>query len=238
MFVNDFYEFVQFELKKSQQGNITPSEFDMAYAAASNTLFCERYGLPQDYQHGKADPKIAYEVSQKIEDDMAPFLNLITLFIDKNGKAPRPSDYSHYVVVAKDVKLFNQYCGADSSLNYLPTSIDVVTASQLPQRRASQVLPPTLIDPICKFYSNYIQFYPTNLKTADLVYLANPVNAHWGFTTPNGRTPQFDPTTSIEVPWPVDCHFDLKNRILQFCAINLERQDITAITQKFKDDGQ
>jgi hypothetical protein len=238
MFVDEFYKFCQFACKKANNGNITPDEFNRAYAMASNQLFIQRYGLPEDYQPGKASPKIAYEISQKIEDDFAPFLKEVPLQIDVNGQAPRPVDYSHYIVISKNVKIFNKYCGAKAVLNYLPTSIDVLTGSQLPVRRASQVLPPTSTSPICKFYSNFIQFFPQDIKSAVIMYLANPVNAVWAFVTPDGRTPQFDPTNSVEVPWPVDTHFDLKVRILQFFGINLGMNNIYEITEKMKNEGQ
>lgn len=237
MFIDEFYKFAQFVLKKANNGNITPDEFNRAYKMASNQLFTQRYGLPEDYQPGKASPKIAYEISQKIEDDMSPFIKEQTLFIDDNGIAQRPADYSHYIVISKNVKLFNKYCGAKAVLNYLPSSIDVMTGSALPTRRASQVVPPTTTGPICKFYSNYIQFYPQSIKTAVIMYLANPVIAVWAFTTPDGRTPLFDPTNSVEVPWPEDTHFDLKVRIIQFCGINLGMDNIYQYTERMKNEG-
>ncbi len=200
--------------------------------------------MPENYQEahygvsGGAQPKIAYEATQKIADDLLPFKrDPFTLFVDNNGQSPLPSDYAHVIIVWKLVRVSNKYSGAQSFLNFKPSNIDILTGDQSPIRRASQVLPPSLNNPICEFYPTYIQFYPMNILTAQMTYLGMPKTAVWAYTSPDGRTPQFDPTNSIDTDWPPSCHFDLEVRILQFFGINLGMQDIYAYSEQFKENG-
>lgn len=238
MFIDEFYRFCQFALKKDNKGNCTPNEFNLAYKISSDAFFVQRYGLPERYTHGQALPEIAYALTQKIEDDLAPFKKEVTLFLDTQGKVNKPSDYSHYIVIYKNVKVTNQYCGDESFKNYSMQSVDVLPSTNWPGRMSSQVVPPTNVYPICKFMSTYIQFNPKNLLSVEFEYLRMPVAAIWAFTTPDGRTPQFDPGTSVDTDWPEDTHYELKIRILQWLGVSIQRDDIINLTQQFKMSGE
>ena len=75
--VNELYEFVQFVSNKEQSGYVKPSEFNLAIDRAQMQLFMERYNNPAEYQPGRPVPRVAYQQTQKISDDLRPFIKKI-----------------------------------------------------------------------------------------------------------------------------------------------------------------
>ena len=95
--IDEIKRFVEFCANKSQAGsNPTPTKFNLAVKRAQMEWVMERYGNPNTYQPGRPVPRIAYQQTQKITDDLKFLLSKPTpLQIDKDGKAVYPSDYLH-----------------------------------------------------------------------------------------------------------------------------------------------
>lgn len=66
--------------------------------------------------------------------------------------------------------------------NNEPTPIARVEKEDLASNLNSTYQEPTELFPIYVEYGDYIQFYPTNLATAQLIYLKKPVKPVWGYT--------------------------------------------------------
>ena len=94
--INELYRFVQFVSNKEQSGYVKPSEFNIAVDRAQMQLFMERYNNPAEYQPGRPIPRVAYQQTQKISDDLRMFIKRVTLPINSNGMMNYPDDYIHF----------------------------------------------------------------------------------------------------------------------------------------------
>ena len=68
--VNELYEFVKFVANKEQSGYIKPDEFNLVADRAQMQFFMERYNNPAEYQPGRPIPRVAFQQSQKVSDDL------------------------------------------------------------------------------------------------------------------------------------------------------------------------
>ena len=94
--INEVYKFVQFISNKEQSGFVKPSEFNIAVDRAQMQFFMERYNNPAEYQPGRPIPRVAYNQTQKVSDDLRQFITRATLPVDNTGLMSYPLDYLHF----------------------------------------------------------------------------------------------------------------------------------------------
>ncbi len=227
MTVEEIRNWVNFELNKHQSGNtLNQDEYNLSLAWANQQYFKTKYGLPEEYRPGQPLPTQAFQVTQKIIDDMRPFLlskggkNLPQLAIDQNGFANYPSDYIHL-----------------SSIRFENRPIQSVANDVLGDKLISPIVAPTKKYPICCFYNDYIQFYPTDLKFVDFDYIRMPVTPFWGVDIVNDEY-VYNPNKSVQLEWPEQTHIDIANIILEYASVNLRDFQMTQISENRKDKGK
>ena len=88
MTIDQVYKFVDFIIKKSNSGGyLTPDEFNLIINRAQIQYFNKLYGNQNDYRYDRPVPKIAYAITEKISDSLAPFLsNKIVVSIPGSGR--------------------------------------------------------------------------------------------------------------------------------------------------------
>ena len=73
MNVDQLYQFINFIANKESSGaHMGPDEFNELLPRAQDDFFIKRYGVPEDYQPGRPFPRQAFELTQKILDDLRP----------------------------------------------------------------------------------------------------------------------------------------------------------------------
>jgi len=231
MNINEIYELIRFVSNKAQSGSFTPEQFNLAVNSAQLSLFMERYNNPAEYQPGQPIPRVAYEMTQKISDDLRVFKKLIDLTLDSNGQGTLPPDYIHATSMR-----FNYIIQKKKVITQIERSIDVVDDDKLGDRLSSNLVMPTKRYPIATFYDTYIQFNPKDLRIVKFTYLRQPLDAIWAFTTVNDR-PVYDPVNSVDLEWHPLTHNEIIVRTLSLVGINLREEQLLQYAEMKKSQG-
>jgi hypothetical protein len=205
--------------KKHNTAYLDPDQFNLYINRAQVTKFMELYGNPQEYQPGLPAPRIAYEVTQKVTDDLRQFKKEAILTVDSDGKSNYPADYVHTLSIGKNDR-----------------PIEVVRQELEMYRRSSKIVGPTVHDPICVLKETYYQFYPKDIASAELSYLRQPQEAKFAVTIVSGR-PVYDPTLSINLEWPDVAVNDIVMRALSYIGISIKDAEILQYAETLKKTG-
>lgn len=117
MTVDEFYQWLNFIVNKEQSGAIGPDKFNLGLKVIVLDKFKEIYGLPEDYRVNQPIPRVAYELTQKVGDDLTrKFLKSVYLSVDSRGQADFPSDYAHYSTMRYH-KVENSDCDSSSGIS-------------------------------------------------------------------------------------------------------------------------
>jgi len=107
MTIDQVYKFVNFIIKKSNSGGyLTPDEFNLIINRAQIQYFNKLYGNQNDYRYDRPVPKIAYAITEKISDSLAPFLsNKTVVSIPGSGRVSKSSidRFFHMVALSNTV---------------------------------------------------------------------------------------------------------------------------------------
>lgn len=200
MTIDDVYKTIQFIVRKnSTGGSINPDQFNLIINRGQMTKFMRSYGNEQEYQPGKPIPRIAFQITQSVTDELKAFIENGNLILDEDGQVHYPDDYVHAIPGLGYKTSVNNASGIGSVLKYVP--IEIVDKQFEYYRLSSQIVNPTRTTPICVLNSTSIQFYPINIGPIRFPYLRMPRTAVWGYTMVNGR-PVYNAATSVDLEWP------------------------------------
>jgi len=241
--VNELYRFVQFVANKEQSGFIKPSEFNLAADRAQMQFFMERYNNPAEYQPGRPIPRVSYNQTQKVSDDLREFITRVTLPISPNGIMLYPDDYlhfssatNHYIEQSTTQEIPDETCDgcveAGTSVTTTPiesktVSVRPVDDSELSNILSSSIVEPTREHPILTFYQEGVQYHPKNLGAVDFVYLRKPITPLWAWIPDANGRPVYNIASSIHLEWPVQVFNEIAIRILAFVGINLREAELS-----------
>lgn len=235
--INELYKFVQFISNKEQSGYIKPSEFNMAVDRAQMQLFMERYNNPAEYQPGRPVPRVTYQQTQKISDDLKPFIRrtFVTL---TNGRMlwTDLDDYMHLSSVRAEFESTNNCGGTD----IVKKGVRIVDDSELSHFLDSAILKPTGRYPVAAIYDGFLQIYPEDITEIEVTYLTRPNRPadgqFWKYTAVNGL-PNFDLINSTNLNWSDELFNEIAIRILSFIGINLREVNLSQYAEMKKQQG-
>ena len=251
--INEMYRFVQFVANKEQSGFITPNEFNLATDRAQMQLFMERYNNPAEYQPGRPIPRVAYQQSQKISDDLRMFIKRVMLPINTDGMMNYPDDYIHFSKATykylSEIDLDDSSANAgcvdcsspvigQSSTSTIEKTVGVkpVDDGELNKLLSSSIVAPTIDYPILAFFEDGIQYYPKTLSSVELTYLHRPTVPFWDFTMVNQR-PVYSPGTSVDLEWAEQVFNEIAIRILAFVGVNLRESELAQYSEGKRQTG-
>lgn len=246
MNVGQIFNLVDFISNKEQTGDtLTPDQFSLIMEAVNIMFFKERYGLPEEYQPGQPLPRQAWEITQKMSDDLRACKEHQPAWaVDSAGVAQIPSDYIHRSSI---LKTFIPYTGSQP----ITTVVEALTDDEAGGRRSNSITYPTLKNPICVFYKNYIQFFPINIQSVEFTYLRLPKKPFFDYNIANDQyvflpqgqfhngtnLPAGTPSRTVELEWPEDAHIDFANRIMKYVGINLREDQLINYAQAVTTQG-
>lgn len=200
MNIDEVYKTIQFIVRKNTTGGlIDPDQFNRIINRAQMTKFMKSYGNEQEYQPGKPIPRIAFQITQSVTDELKAFIENGNMILDSDGRVDYPGDYVHAIPGLGYKTSVNNSNGVGSTLKYVP--IEIVDKQFEYYRLSSGIVNPTRTTPICILENTYMQFYPINIGPVRFPYLRQPVTAVWAYTMANGR-PVYDATNSVDLEWP------------------------------------
>lgn len=234
MNIGQIFSWVNQNLNKEQSGSFSPEEFNLACNVVSRELFNVKVGLPESYQPGAPYPPQAYQITQKITDDLRNFIKDVNI-TKSSGYFPLPADYAAFSSLSYNYVLNSIECGEnpESEINF----IDVVADAELRARLQDNVIMPTLKYPVASFKASGIQVYPKEINTLTLTYLRYPVVPVFAYTVVNDAY-VYDAATSTQTDYPETLHPEFAMRVGKYFGITLRENDFYAMMQERIKTGQ
>lgn len=242
--IDKFKKFVDFLANKNGKGsNPTPSNFNIAVEQSVMEWTMKRYNNPQEYQAGRPIPRISYEITQKIIDDLhhlkeTKYFNVDngTVFIPNgssvtdiyNTVAPK---YLHLTALRSVIRFYKNNVAKNSELD-----IEIVRDNQWGRRLESSIKAPSKRYPIANIQSNFIEIMPKEVQMIRMVYLRYPNTPSWAYTIQNNR-PVYDSINSVDIDAPEEALNEIAMSCLSFLGINIRETDLVQYAETLKAKG-
>ena len=213
--------------------DITPTEFTNLLNICQLLHFKKKVGLPEDYQPLSPHPRQAFEITRKITMDLERFVVTLAhetgpLIINRQGFATLPTDCYY------PISLLYRYIHNGTVSNQ---GIDILPVELFMDREQCSITFPTKRDPIANISGGRIKFLPKDLRYAEFSYLRRPVDCYFAVTNTDGYV-AYDVTNSVQLEFDDINLIDIMQLMTERIGINLNRQDIVALGDKFKQQGQ
>lgn len=234
MKIDRIFTLVNFIANKHQRGYLAPSEFNSLVEMVQWQKYKESYGLPEEYRPGQPDPRVAFEVTQKITDDMRVFKEKATINIDQEGKGNYPDDYVHRIGARKKVAI-SSTCGGQNNVTRW-VRVKLVDEDKIAYKLGSSIVAPSLEYPIFSIQSTFMQFYPESLQSVEFSYLRAPSKPIWGYDNVNDR-PVFNASKSTDIEFPEETVNDFVIRVLSKVAIHIREPQLVNYAEMKKSQG-
>lgn len=204
--IDQVYELLKFRATKAGfNGTISPNEFNLVWPRAERRHFNNLYKQ--------------YEATQEVGESLLPFkTDPINITVDSQGKYIKPINILHIDSVRVPFQ------GSQRQ-------VIRITDDRLGNKLSSQYDAPNAEFPIYVDYSGYLQFYPTNIGSAILVYLAKLEDSKWAYTLVNGR-PVYDEANSIQPKWSDDDIDEISYMALSDISINMRDQLVEQFAER------
>lgn len=217
------YELMKYIIRKNQNGNLRPQDFNLVINTASISYMDYLLGEFQKYTPGRPFAAVDFGQNQDIRQRLSPFIPApVTLTIDGAGLSSYPADYLNsdamvYGIYKQRVKYIQQ----DRLFSHLNSYID-----------------PVATNPFYLIYKDGFQFYPTNLGSATLSYIKKPVNMFWNFIEDIYHRPVYTSIGSVQPQWQELDQLEVVVRALAQVGVNLQLRDVEQYSQLIKTGGQ
>jgi hypothetical protein len=222
MNINDMYLICQFAINKSQNGYLSPAQFNTIINQGQTSYQTYLLGEFQQYQYGRPQVRIGYSQNQNIRQRLSPLITDITLTINgTTGKSPYPADYVQVDALRTTAFKRIRYAQQDSLYSYYNSTIDPIAAN-----------PIYLIEPAG------FQFYPLSLGTAILTYVKNAPTMTWAYTLDSNGRPVYNPGASVQPVWDDVDLLEIIARALKLVGLNLQMGQIQQYANQITQQGQ
>lgn len=216
--------------------SLTPSKFCDLLHIAQLKHYKRKLGLPEEYQPGMPLPRQAFDITQKITEDLRRFKvikdggNAITVM---NGKFDYPTDYYYPSSLVAFIETPGE--GTRSKV------IEIVTDKRWDEMQGSWVDRPNDEYPIANSQATFMRVAPETIIRVGMVYLRQPAKPIYSVTiSPNGVN-QYNPDGSSwgisGDDWDEVNQVDIMYVLLSDLGITMQRQDVFQIAEKHKQQG-
>lgn len=184
-------------------------------------------------------PLYGFEMTQRVRDNLRPFITRAVLTPDPlTGQVQIPTDYWHpwgfFCQFAKttvtETESIDVGLGGKKVFNtiYQNKPVELLASDEYGYRLDSNVQPPALDHPICKFEGTTAFFAPYNTLQPTLTYIRRPKPTVFNFTPDVNGDPVYNPIGSIGWEAPEDCHNELVNIALKYLAAHANADNTMA----------
>lgn len=232
--VNDIKIFIDFLANKEQSGtSYSITQLNNLFQAANIDLFKLRYGLPEEYTPAMPLPRMAYEVTQKMKDDLRSCKEILNISVDSVGEMILPNNYVHVTDVSY-LKYVSQCCGTPPTLSR--RRVEQIDDDKWSERCSNSIKRPSKDFPICNFLKDRIRIEPRDLGTVEFSYLRVPNQPVWGYNVVGG-VEVYDSSKSTNFDWNEILFTDIAKLIVGYLSINLRDQELYAAVDQYKTKG-
>lgn len=222
MTVDAFYQIVNYIINKSQQGNLSPANFNLLANQSQTSYMDYLLGEFQQYQYGRPVARVEFGANQTVRQRLTPFIYGYNLNVDVSGHAAYPYDFQQvdamWNIQGNDRVRFVQQ---DYLYSYLQSKID-----------------PVETNPIYLIEDIGFRFYPTNFGAAKLSYVKTPKEIKWAYTLDGNGRPVYDAANSIDPVWLDVDMLEIIARLLKMVGVNLQAAQVSQYANQITTNGQ
>jgi hypothetical protein len=232
--VNEIKIFIDFLTNKEQSGtSYSIIQLNNAFQAANIDLFKLRYGLPEEYTPAMPLPRMAYEVTQKMKDDLRACKEVSDIPVDQVGEMILPDNYVHVTAVTY-IKYTNQCC--DNPPKISRREVERIDDDKWSERLSNSIKTPSKDYPVCNFLKDRIRIEPRDLGKVEFSYLRTPSKPVWAYTVVGG-VEKYDAGSSTNFDWNEILFTDIAKLIIGYLAINLRDGELASAIEQYKTKG-
>lgn len=224
MTVDEAYRLLKFIIKKNQNGNLNPQDFNLIINRAQFSYMTYLLGEFQKYLPGRPMAAVEFGQNQDIRQRLTPFITTpVALTINAGtGIAPYPNNYE-----APDAMYYGSY----------NMRVKYIQQDRLDSHYNS-VINPISNNPIYLLVQEGLQFYPNNLGTAKFSYIRTPATINWNYTTDIYNRPIYNPIGSQDPEWYDLDAMQIISRALAMLGVNLQLNMVQQYAQSIKNTGE
>jgi len=221
MTVNEVYLLIQYIVNKSQNGYVTPDEFNRVINQAQVSYMDYLLGQFQQYQAGRPISNVQFGNNETTRQRITPFIHPATLTVNGQGVATYPSGYlqtdTMWTSNYNKIKFIQQ--------NFLSNYINSKIA-------------PIAGNPIYMIEKDGFKFYPNNIASAIVNYIKEPTTIVWGYTLDSNGLPVYSVGTSVNPQWQEVDMLEIISRALRMIGVNLQSTVVSQYANEITKTGQ
>ena len=226
------YLICQFAINKSQNGYLSPSQFNTIINQGQTSYQNYLLGEFQQYQYGRSQARIGYSQNSNIRQRLSPLITETELSVNPaTGKAAYPDDYVQADALrTSDFKRI-RYTQQDSLYSYYNSTIDPIASN-----------------PIYLIEESGFQIYPFTVSEPVLTYIKNAPTMTWAYTLDANNRPVYAPTAtgagvipstgSVQPVWDDVDLLEIIARALKLVGLNLQMSQIQQYANQITQQGQ
>lgn len=192
-----------------------------------------------------------WQRTQRISDSLAPFVQKSVLIVDTDGIALKPDGVNVRDAVTGEVLpeylhvssfRFNFVKQTKLACGSITTTSKEVPLEEVPDellggRLSSNVCQPTRRFPIVSLYEDRFEIHPKNLQRVIFTYIRKPATPKWAYTLDSNGRPVYNSTGSQDFEAPDSEHNNIIARMCAYAGINLRENDLSAWSERAKQEG-
>lgn len=220
MTIDEAYRFCQFVTNKSQQGNVTPAQFNMLAPIMQMSVINDRLGNVKKYQPGAPVPPYGFNMNDKTREELRPISVPPTVTPVTAGVATMPAGLLYLDTITVGGRLATE-----------------ATDDEIALLNVSATKPPTVQYPKYVRHANGLMMYPTSITSMNMSYIITPTTPFWNYTVVNDE-PVYNPSGSQDFELNPLTHFEICALILSPLGINLGLGELTAMAEAWQQQGK
>lgn len=207
--IDYLYKFTLRLIKKNMAGGLKSTDFDINWNDAQGSYQDDLLGRFQAAAKSKTGLNTGLIEDETILQKLAPFTTPTTLTII-NGDGTKPTDFVYRLAMrinGKDVYKIRH--------NQIATVNDNV------------IDPPSIETGTYYFveYLGYYSFLPNTVTTADLDYIATPIDVKWGYTFDSNGRQVYSAGLSVQPQWDSNSEREITKRMLTNLGVSFKDAD-------------
>lgn len=220
MTIDAVYQLVQFVLNKTQQGNISPDQFNAIAPSMQLSVINQILGNEQEYGPGRPIPRYGFGLNQKIMEDLRPIIKIPQSISFSSGIGSYPAD---------GIYIFN-LVSVDGKL------VRPVEQDEAILLNESVIKPPTTQYPCYYMLGGNMYILPSTITSGTITYVRRPLTPKWNYTISND-VPIYNPTGSQDFELGELLHLRICAKILQMAGVNLSLGQVTEYAAAIEASG-
>lgn len=219
--VDYLYQFSLNLIRKNQAGSLASIEWARHWNDASCTYQDDLVGRFQNRGNGKSGINTGLIENKTILQKLSPYIKPVTLTIT-TGDSDKPTDFIY-----------------ELALRINGSEVRHINHGQIATVNDNEIDPPSI--PLDIYYvveyEDYYHFLPTTVTSAELDYIATPVDVVWGFTVVGGRQ-VYNAGTSVQPKWDNNSCREITKRMLTNLGVSFKNNDFSSFGKSVQLTGE